>query len=624
MRKTTKNNILFEINDPADIKGLNIAELEQLADELRQYIIDIVSETGGHLAPSLGTVELTIALLHVYDLPYDKIIWDVGHQAYPFKVLTGRREELKTIRQYGGISGFPKRSESEYDVVGVGHASTSISAALGIAVAESLLELNNRIVTIIGDGALTGGLAWEGMNNVGTLKKPLLVILNDNEMSISKNVGSIPKYLNRIVTTPFYNKIKDDLWGMTENKRFARSFLRTIKETLKKLFEKKVMFDELGLRYIGPINGHSIEDLIHQFKRVKNRKEPILLHDLTKKGKGLKVAEDNPSKYHGISGNGNAKKANASTVSYTHVFGKSIMELAEQHDDVCAITAAMTDGTGLTEFAKTFKDRFFDVGIAEAHAVTFASGLAIGGMRPIVAIYSSFMQRAVDSVVHDVALQNLPVIFCLDRAGLVGKDGATHHGVFDLAFLNMLPNSIICAPKDGNELRALLHFAYSVNDKPIFIRYPRANTEYFDPKNEISIPQLGSWEILEKGEHIAILAFGAMVDPAIELVTMLKENQINATLVNTRFLKPYDEKMLNTLAREHEMLITIEEACPRGGLRDTVLHHFQDQALSPKILSFSLPDHFVTHGERSELMKDIQLTPQDMLKNILQELKNNT
>jgi 1-deoxy-D-xylulose-5-phosphate synthase len=624
MKNTTKNNILFEINDPADIKSLNIAELEQLADELRQYIIDIVSETGGHLAPSLGTVELTIALLHVYDLPYDKIIWDVGHQAYPFKVLTGRREKLKTIRQYGGISGFPKRSESEYDVVGVGHASTSISAALGIAVAESLLELNNRIVTIIGDGALTGGLAWEGMNNVGTLKKPLLVILNDNEMSISKNVGSIPKYLNRIVTTPFYNKIKDDLWGMTENRRLARSFLRTIKETLKKLFEKKVMFDELGLRYIGPINGHSIEDLIHQFKRVKNRKEPILLHVLTKKGKGLKVAEDNPSKYHGISGNGNAKKANVSTVSYTHVFGKSIMELAEQHDDVCAITAAMTDGTGLTEFAKTFKDRFFDVGIAEAHAVTFASGLAIGGMRPIVAIYSSFMQRAVDSVVHDVALQNLPVIFCLDRAGLVGKDGATHHGVFDLAFLNMLPNSIICAPKDGNELRSLLHFAYSVNDKPIFIRYPRANTEHFDPEKEMILPQLGSWEILKKGEHIAILAFGAMVDPAIELITMLKENQINATLVNTRFLKPYDEKMLDTVAHDHKMLITIEEACPRGGLRDTVLHHFQDRELSPKILSFTLPDHFITHGERHELMKDIQLTPQDMLKNILQELKNNT
>ncbi len=618
MQNTTQKSLLEKINAPSDIKHLNTQELLNLADELRQYIIDVVSETGGHLAPSLGTVELTIALLYVYDLPADKIIWDVGHQAYPYKVLTGRREELKTIRKYGGISGFPKRSESKYDTVGVGHASTSISAALGVSVAESLLELNNRVVTVIGDGALTGGLAWEGMNNVGTLKKPLLVILNDNEMSISKNVGSIPKYLNRIVTTPFYNKIKDDLWAKTENRRLLRSFLRRFKETLKTLFERNVMFDELGLRYIGPINGHSIPDLVHALKRVKDRQEPILLHVITKKGKGLKVAEDNPSKYHGISGNGNGhtKKTKGSKVSYTHVFGKSMIELAEKNKDVVAITAAMTDGTGLDEFAKSFPTRFFDVGIAEAHAVTFASGLAIGGLRPVVAIYSSFMQRAVDSVIHDVVLQSLPVIFCLDRAGLVGKDGATHHGVFDLAFLSMLPNAIVCAPKDGNELRNLIQFAYTIKDKAIFIRYPRANTEHFDMNAKIDLPKLGSWEILESGKKIAILAFGAMVDPAIQVCNLLKKKDISPTLVNARFLKPYDKKMLDSLAKDHKLLITIEEACPRGGLRDTVLQHFQDNEYSPKIHSFSLPDAFVTHGEREELMQDIHLSVDEISKDI--------
>jgi len=618
MQNTKKNKLLQDINSPTDIKHLSIQELQQLADELRQYIIDVVSETGGHLAPSLGTVELTIALLYVYDLPADKIIWDVGHQAYPFKVLTGRREKLKTIRQYGGISGFPKRSESKYDVIGVGHASTSISAALGVSVAESLLELNNRVVTIIGDGALTGGLAWEGMNNAGTLKKPMLVILNDNEMSISKNVGSIPKYLNRIVTTPFYNKMKDDLWGLTENRRLLRSFLRRFKETLKILFERNVMFDELGLRYIGPVNGHSIPDLIHAFKRVKDRKEPILLHVITKKGKGFKEAEDNPSKYHGISGNGHGKKAKSLKVSYTHVFGKSLIELAEKNDDIIAITAAMTDGTGLAEFSQKFPERFFDVGIAEAHAVTFASGLAIGGLRPVVAIYSTFMQRAVDSVIHDIVLQNLPVIFCLDRAGLVGADGATHHGVFDLAFLTMLPNSIVCAPKDGKELRNLMQFAYTVKDKAIFIRYPRANTEQFDLNTAIDIPKLGSWEKLETGNDIAILAFGSMVDPAKEVCLELKKKDVSPTLINTRFLKPYDKNMLDMIAKDHEILITIEESCPRGGLRDTVLEHFQNHALSPKIHSFSLPDDFVTHGEREELMEDIHLTVKDITKVILE------
>ena len=447
---------------------------------------------------------------------------------------------------------------------------------------------------------------------VGTLKKPLLVILNDNEMSISKNVGGIPKYLSRIVTTPFYNKIKDDLWGMTENREVMRKFLRSLKEAAKALFKRNVMFDELGLRYIGPINGHSLPDLVHHLNRVKDRKEPILLHVITKKGKGLKEAEENPRKYHGISGNGNSKKKNSDMVSYTNVFGKSIIDLADRHQDVVAITAAMTDGTGLTDYAKKYPSRFFDVGIAEAHAVTFASGLAIGGLRPIVAVYSSFMQRAVDSVMHDVVLQKLPVIFCMDRAGLVGKDGATHHGVFDLAFTGMLPNTIVCAPKDGNELRNMMNMAYEIKDKPVFIRYPRANTRHFDINAPLELPKVGSWEVLQQGKELAVLAYGSMVDHAIQVCELLEKKGFSPTLVNARFIKPYDNKMLDDLAKTHTRIVTIEEACPKGGLKDTVLGHFQSYELPPKVQSFTLPDAFVTHGDREELFKDIHLTAEEI------------
>ena len=617
MNSNTSYTLLESIATPADLKHLSLSELTRLADELRSYIIEVVSETGGHLAPSLGTVELTVALLHVFDLPDDKIIWDVGHQAYPFKVLTGRREELKSIRHYGGISGFPKRSESKYDVAGAGHASTSISSALGIAVAEDLLNIHNHIIAVIGDGALTGGLAWEGMNNAGNLRKQLLVILNDNEMSISRNVGSIPKYLNRIVTTPFYNKIKDDLWDLTENKKFLRRVLRGFKEAIKTLLAKNVMFDELGLRYMGPVNGHYMPDLVRALKRIKKLNQPILLHVITRKGKGLREAEDNPTKYHGIKGNGCTAKTPCESISYTDVFGKCIIELAEQHPDIIAITAAMADGTGLIEYAKTFPERFFDVGIAEAHAVTFASGLAIGGMRPVVAIYSTFMQRALDSVIHDVVLQKLPVIFCLDRAGLVGEDGPTHHGVYDLSFLSMLPNALVCAPKDGNELRNLMHMAYNIKDMAVFIRYPRSNTRLFNLSEAPDIPRPGSWEILRQGKQIALLAYGSMVEIAEEVCRQLKSKDLSPTLVNARFLKPYDKELLDKLIEEHGLLITLEEAAPRGGLRDTVLQHFQDRTDAPRIHSFSLPDDFVTHGSRDELLRDVHLNVTDIIDNIV-------
>ncbi len=623
MKNPREMPLLSSIESPSDIKKLRVPELSRLAAELREYIIDVVTDTGGHLAPSLGTVELTIALLYVFDLPEDKLIWDVGHQAYPFKVLTGRRDALKTIRQYGGISGFPKRSESEYDVVGVGHASTSISSALGISVAESLRQLHNYIIAVIGDGAFTGGLAWEGLNNAGNLKKQLLVILNDNEMSISKNVGSIPRYLNRIVTTPFYNRIKEDIWGLTRNRKWLRSVIRSIKEALKAMFSRNVMFDELGLRYIGPINGHNIPELIRALKRIKKLQMPILLHVLTKKGKGLREAEENPTKYHGIKGNGNGSVVHVSgnAVSYSDVFGKCMTELATMHRDVVAVTAAMTDGTGLKSYSQQFPGRCYDVGIAEAHAVTFASGLAIGGLRPVVAVYSTFMQRAVDSVMHDIALQELPVIFCMDRAGIVGEDGPTHHGVYDLAFIGMLPGVILCSPKDGDELRNLMHLAYSISDRPFFIRYPRAKTERFDMEKPLELPEPGSWEILQKGERLALLALGSMVDRSASVCEALRRENINPTLVNARFIRPYDRTMLDNLAKDHDLLVTLEEAAPRGGLRDTVLEHFQGAGSAPRIHSFSLPDDFVTHGTREELFRDVHLSVDDIVREILKLLK---
>lgn len=621
MKEKEKANILFSIESPADIKTLSVSEMEQLADELRKYIIDVVSETGGHLAPSLGTVEMTIALCHVFNLPDDKIIWDVGHQAYPYKVLTGRRDKLDTIRTYGGMSGFLKRSESKYDVVGAGHASTSISSALGISVAESLRELNNHTIAIIGDGALTGGLAWEGMNNAGNLKKQLLVILNDNEMSISKNVGSIPDYLHRIVTTPFYNKIREDLWGLTHNKRRLRRKLRRIKETLKTLFSRNIMFDELGLRYIGPVDGHDISDLIRTFKRVKKLHQPILLHVLTKKGKGYSCAEKDPTSYHGIAGNGKKTKSAEKQIAYMNVFGKTAMELAEKHDDVVAITAAMTDGTGLCEFREKFKNRFFDVGIAEGHAVTFSSGLCIGGYRPIVAIYSSFLQRAVDNIMHDIVLQKLPVIFCIDRAGLVGKDGPTHHGVFDFAFLSMLPDVVVCAPKDGDELRSLMHQAYNITDKPVFIRYPRGKTSAYSPENNITAIATGSWECLARGGSYALIAIGTMVKLAMEIKDLLAKENVKVSVYNARFLKPYDEKMLDGILAEHSHVFSLEEACPSGGLKDTILNHMHNGDTDPEFHGFTLPDRFITHGEVPELMYEIGMTADQLTKKILEMTK---
>ncbi|MEA1987068.1 MAG: 1-deoxy-D-xylulose-5-phosphate synthase, partial [Candidatus Marinimicrobia bacterium] len=597
-----KYKILEKINEPKDLKNLSIDELKILADELRDYIITVISKTGGHLAPSLGVVELTIALLYVFDLPKDKIVWDVGHQTYPFKVLTGRREELKTIRKYKGISGFLKPSESKYDVFGAGHASTSISSALGISVANNLLNIANRVIAVIGDGALTGGLAWEGLNNIGRSKKQLMVILNDNEMSISRNVGGISRYLNRIVSAPAYNQLKDNVWKLTNkldgDKHSIQNGFKRILASAKKLVVPKIIFDELGLRYFGPIDGHDVSELVEIFTKLKDIKTPILLHILTVKGKGLPEAEANPTKYHGVSGEKKVEKKEKDIPSYTEVFGKTMIELADKYSEVVGITAAMKEGTGFVEYSEKYPKRFFDVGIAEGHAVTFSAGLAINGVRPVVSIYSSFLQRAIDHIIHDVSLQKLPVLFCCDRAGLVGADGPTHHGNFDLSYLSMIPDVILSAPKDGNELRSLMHLAMEIKDKPFFIRYPRDKSIKYNPENDVKKINLGSWEYIKNGKKIAILTTGAMVNEAYKALEILKKSKINATLINARFIAPYDKKMLAEVVENHKIIITIEEGNPNSGLENLVSRFLQTDKSKTELHSFSIPNEFITHGER--------------------------
>jgi len=480
--------LLPNIKSPADIRKFSPKELQQLADEIRFHTIDVVSEIGGHLASTLGVVELTVALHKVFNTPTDKIIWDVGHQAYAHKLLTGRFDAFPTIRQYGGLSGFLKRTESEYDVFGAGHASTSISAGVGIAESQKHTGKKFKVVSIIGDGAMTGGLAFEALNNGGHLRTPMLVVLNDNEMSISPNVGAINTYLTKIVTNPIYNRIRDEIWNISGKlpfgKRTARSMLHRIEESLKSLLVPGMLFEELGFRYFGPIDGYNIDELVPTLERIKNLKTPALLHILTKKGKGMEVAENDPIKYHGVKPNGssNGKVSTTKNVPiFQDVFGLLVCEIARNRKDMVCITAAMREGTGLVPFAKEFPKRFYDVGIAEGHAVTFAAGLSTEGVRPIVAIYSTFLQRAYDHIIHDVAIQHLPVVFCLDRSGIAGEDGPTHHGTLDIAYLKCIQDLVLASPKDGNELRHLLYTALDYQGGPFAIRYPKSSSLQFDP-----------------------------------------------------------------------------------------------------------------------------------------------
>lgn len=610
-----ENNLLDKINSPADVKKLSDEQLKQLAAEIRQLLIKVISHTGGHLAPNLGVVELTLALHKVFTTPQDKLVFDVGHQAYIHKIITGRREQFPTLRQYGGLSGFPKRCESEHDAFGTGHSSTSISAALGMAAARDLQGEDYNVVAIIGDGSMTGGMAFEALNNAGTLHKKMVVVLNDNEMSISKNVGAMSDYLYHLRTGETYNKIKNDIEGWLKNMEFGTDVLKAIrrlKGSVKYLMVPTSIFEELGFTYLGPVDGHDIHGLIEVLQAAKKIDGPVMVHVLTKKGKGYKPAEESPNKFHGTGpfeiATGKKITNPAAPISYTEVFGKTITELADSDKKIVGLTAAMPDGTGLNIFAQAHPDRFFDVGIAEQHAVTAAAGMAAAGMKPVTAIYSTFMQRAYDSILHDICMQKLHVTMCLDRAGLVGDDGYTHHGVFDYAYLRSIPNMTIMAPKDENELRHMLKTALSFNG-PISVRYPRGSgvgVDITEPMHELPI---GKAEVLREGKELCFWAIGSMVQSAVQAADKLMEHGIDAGVVNMRFAKPLDKELLIEHAKRYGKLVTLEEGVLAGGVGSEVLEILDDAGLLQQcaVLRLGIPDEFVTHGDKKLLFRDLGL-----------------
>ena len=577
-----ENKFLDKINSPADVKKLSVPQLEQLAKEIRQLLISVISHTGGHLAPNLGVVELTLALHKVFNTPEDKIIFDVGHQAYIHKIITGRREQFPTLRQYGGLSGFPKRSESEHDAFGTGHSSTSISAALGMACARDLQGEDYNVVAVIGDGSMTGGMAFEALNNAGMLHKNMIVVLNDNEMSISKNVGAMSEYLYQLRTGETYNKIKNDIEGWLKNMEFGSDVLKAIrrlKGSVKYLMVPTSIFEELGFTYLGPVDGHDLDGLLDVLQAAKKIDGPVMVHVLTKKGKGYKPAEESPNKFHGtgpfdIATGKKITNPNA-PVSYTEVFGKTLSKLADTDDKIVGITAAMPDGTGLNIFAEAHKDHFFDVGIAEQHAVTAAAGMAAAGMKPVAAIYSTFMQRAYDSIMHDICMQKLHVTLCLDRAGLVGDDGYTHHGVFDYAYLRSIPNMTIMAPKDENELQHMLKTALDF-DGPVSVRYPRGSGVGVALDTQWQDLPIGKAEVLRTGKDVCFWAIGSMVQTALDAAELLEAQGISAGVVNMRFAKPLDVELLREHAQSYGKIITLEEGVLAGGVGSAILEELNE------------------------------------------------
>ncbi len=609
--------ILDSINSPDDIKGLSVEQLKTLAQEIRDYLTVCVAQTGGHLAPSLGVVELTLALHKTYKLPKDKVIWDVGHQAYVHKILTGRRELLPTIRQYKGISGFLRIEESEYDLYGAGHASTSISAALGFAKARDFRGGSEHVLALVGDGALTGGLALEGLNNAAASKTDITIILNDNEMSIAENVGALATYLAKLRMQPTYQRAEKTARGMIEGlpigSHLAMRAARGIKHAATHFATPEhtgLLFEEMGLSYIGPIDGHNIEQLLDVLAHVKRLKGPVLLHVLTVKGKGLPYAEADSRTYHGVSqfspDDGKMEKK-ASGTTYTNVFSETINDAAVVDDKIVCITAAMPDGTGLAKFASEHPARFFDVGIAEQHAVTFAAGLAASGYKPVCAIYSTFLQRAYDIIIHDVALQHLPVRFFIDRAGLVGDDGGTHHGVFDLAYLSCVPNLVIMAPKDTAEMGAMTRFALDYSAGPIALRYSRGGQE---PLTALSTPvELGKAEVLAKdGDDVLLIGLGAGVKIALDAAALLKERGVESTVINARFCKPLDEKILVTAANRCAKIVTVEDGTVKGGFGASVLQLINSRGIAKQVNIVGLPDRFIEHGPIPTLREDVGLT----------------
>lgn len=600
--------MLEKINSPEDLKKLNIEEKEQLAKEIREYILNVVSENGGHLASNLGVVELTIALHSVFNVPTDKIVWDVGHQTYVHKILTGRREQLKTIRKLDGLAGFPKTNESDCDCFNTGHSSTSISAALGMARARDLEGKNNSVIAVIGDGALTGGMALEALNDAGYSNTKMTVILNDNEMSISKNIGGLNMFLSKLRTKKLYAKsslsakkviIKIPVVG----KPFVK-IVQRVKRSIKQLIIPKMFFEDIGFTYLGPVDGHNIEQLQNIMQLSKQVEAPVLIHVLTKKGKGYKIAEENPDKFHATSPfdieTGKPKKEKKP--DYSKVFGEKIVEMAKKDSRIVAITASMKDGTGLTKFQKEFPNRFFDIGIAEQHALGMAAGMAKEGMIPIVPIYSSFYQRAYDQVIHDIALQNLPVIMCVDRAGVVGADGETHQGTLDMAFFRIVPNLTIMAPKDFKELEDMLEFAVKLN-KPVVIRYPRGGEEKTKLEKHEEL-KLGKAEILKEGKDITIVAIGKRVAKAMEMAEKLKQNEIDAEVINARFLKPLDKEKIKTSIEKTKNVITMEDGTEINGLGTAVEELIVEENLQNiKFKKYAWPDEFIRHGSVEELEK---------------------
>lgn len=620
--------LLETIQGPQDVKNLSFEELDILAEEIRQFLVEKISVTGGHLASNLGVVELTIAMYIAFDLPTDKIIWDVGHQSYTHKILSGRRESFDDLRKYGGISGFPKRKESPFDAFDTGHSSTSISAGLGMAQGRDLMGEDYSVVAVIGDGALTGGMAYEALNNAARMKKNFIIVLNDNNMSISENVGGMSRYLNGIRSDEGYNELKKQVSGaLSKIPRIGRGIVDKIsrtKNSIKQLVIPGMLFENMGVTYLGPVDGHNIRAMARILKEASKMDHAVLVHVMTRKGKGYEPAEKNPSRFHGVdpfdvaTGIVKQKKINP---GYTDIFSREMCRMAEQYPRLVAITAAMPDGTGLKKFAKRFPERFFDVGIAEQHAVTSAAGMAAAGLKPVVAVYSSFLQRGYDQILHDVCIQNLPVVFVLDRAGLVGSDGETHQGIFDLSFLSPIPNMSIMAPKNLWELQDMLEFAVGQYENPIAIRYPRGEA-YRGLKGFESPIEYGKGELLIKGSEIALLAVGSMVSTAEHVRDKLLQEGYDCTLANGRFIKPVDQKLVAELAQNHKLLVTLEENVLQGGYGLAVSVYVQEHYPEVSVINIALPDAYVEHGNVSLLREGLHIDSDSVINTIKERYLN--
>jgi 1-deoxy-D-xylulose-5-phosphate synthase len=619
--------LLETINSPDDLRKLAPNQLPAVAEEIRGLMLENVSQSGGHLSSSLGAVDLTVALHYSFDTPNDKLVWDVGHQAYAHKILTGRRDQFKDLRQFGGISGFPRISESKYDAVSVGHASTSISAALGLAMGRDIRKEKHAVIAIIGDGSLSGGLAFEGLNNLGALSTKMIIVVNDNKMSISKNVGALSRYLTRVITDKRFNKIKDEVWELTGRlavfgKR-VRSLVHSIDEAVKHFVIPGKLFEDMGIRYFGPVDGHNIAQLVEVLKFVKNNTDgPVLVHVLTTKGKGYSFAEDDSTKFHGISrfslDTGDVVAKPKKQPSYSELFGRTLVDIGRIRPDVVAITAAMPDGTGLSCFRDEYPDRFFDVGIAEQHAVTFAAGLALKGLKPVVALYSTFLQRSFDQIMHDVALDSLNVTFCIDRSGIVGEDGPTHHGMFDLSFVRTVPTVLMMAPKNGSELVRMLYTAMSYDKGPVFIRYSRGGIPDETMDNDRTEIPLCEPEVLFRGSLVAVVAIGDMVLQGQKVCDLLAKQGITPTLINARFIKPLSQQFYEKLFLSHSFVVTLESNSVTGGFGSGMLECASSCHLPkpPKFLLLGYPDVFLEHGSNTDILKKIQLDPESIARRI--------